>query len=65
MNQTYYNAVVEMEKAGVNPEYLEGWQSAYLLNPEREEQRLTEAYEAGYEAGQSKDMKGYKDWIKA
>ena len=61
----YYNAVVEMEKAGVDPEFLQGWQGGYLLNPMREEQRLTEAYEAGYEAGRDKDMHAYKEWIKA
>ena len=65
MNMQYYNAVVEMEKAGVDPEFLQGWQGGYLLNPMREEQRLTEAYEAGYEAGRDKDMRAYKEWIKA
>lgn len=65
MNMQYYNAVVEMEKAGVDPEFLQGWQCGYLLNPMREEQRLTEAYEAGYAAGQEKDMEAYKEWIKA
>ena len=48
MNMQYYNAVVEMEKAGVDPEFLQGWQGGYLLNPMREEQRVTDAYEAGY-----------------
>ena len=65
MNMQYYNAVVEMEKAGVEPEFLQGWQGGYLLNPMREEQRLTEAYEAGYEAGRDKDMDAYKEWVKA
>lgn len=65
MNMEYYNAVVEMEKAGVDPEFLQGWQCGYLVNPMREEQRLNEAYEAGYEAGQEKDTAAYKEWIKA
>jgi hypothetical protein len=65
MNMQYYHAVVEMEKAGVDPEFLQGWQGGYLLNPIREEQRLTEAYEAGYEAGRDKNMDAYKEWIKA
>ncbi len=64
MNMQYYNAVVEMEKAGVDPEFLQGWQGGYLLNPMREEQRVNEAYEAGYEAGRDKDMDAYKAWVK-
>lgn len=62
MNMEYYNSVVEMEKAGASAEFVLGWQCGYLLNPEREEQRLTEAYEAGYEAGKEKDMEAYKNW---
>lgn len=64
MNQEYYDAVVTMEKAGVDAEYLQGWQGGYLVNPEREEQRVTEAYEAGYSDGSDQNMDGYKDWIK-
>jgi len=64
MNMQYYNAVVEMEKAGVDPEFLQGWQGGYLLNPMREEQRVNEAYEAGYAAGQEKDTETYKEWVK-
>lgn len=65
MNQHYYNAVVAMEQAGTDPEFVQGWQNGYLLNPMREEQRLTEAYEAGYEAGKSHDTDAYKEWIQA
>jgi hypothetical protein len=63
MNQEYYNTTVEMEKAGVDPEYLQGWQGGYLVNDIREEQRVTEAYEAGFEDGQEKVLDGYKEWI--
>ena len=44
MNQQYYEAVTKMEEMKVDPEYIQGWQGGYLLNPEREEQRVTEAY---------------------
>jgi len=37
------------------------WQCGYLINPMREEQRLTPAYEAGYEAGKEKDVEAYKN----
>lgn len=64
MNQEYYDAVVTMEKADTNAEYIQGWQGGYLINPEREEQRLTEAYEAGYADGTEHNMDGYKEWTK-
>lgn len=62
MNKQYYDSVVTMEQAGVDAEFLQGWQNAYLLNPEREEQRMNEAYEAGYAAGKEKDLDAYKNW---
>ena len=37
MNQDYYNAVTKMEQAGVDPEYIVGWEGGYVLNPPREE----------------------------
>lgn len=65
MNQQYYEAVVAMEKAGTDSEFVQGWQNGYLHNPLREEQRLNEAYEAGYAAGKSHDLEAYKDWVNA
>ena len=41
MNKKYYDAVVTIEQAGVGVIYLQGWQGGYLLNPEREEQRIS------------------------
>lgn len=64
MNKEYYDTVVKMEAAGVDAEYLQGWQGGYLLNPEREEQRVTEAYQAGYADGTEKDLSAYKSWLK-
>ena len=63
MSNVYYEAVSRMEKAGVDPEYIQGWQCGYFLNPKREEQRLTEAYEAGYGSGTDKEIGGYEAWI--
>jgi len=51
MNQEYYDTVVKLEKDGTDPEYIQGWQGGYVMNPEREEQRLNDAYNAGYEDG--------------
>ncbi len=63
MDQTYYDAVKKMQEAGVNKDYLLGWMGGYLQNPEREEQRVNEAYEAGYEDGGNKATDNFSDWI--
>ena len=62
MNQSYYDFTTKMEQASVNAEYIEGWQSGYILNPPREEQRSTEAYEAGYEDGKAHNMDNFNNW---
>ena len=64
MNQEYYDAVTKMEDMGVDAEYVQGWQGGYLLNPEREEQRVTEAYSAGYEDGKAHNMDIFGHWKK-
>ncbi|MDE0250424.1 MAG: hypothetical protein OXK72_05385 [Gammaproteobacteria bacterium] len=64
MDQEYRDAVIKMESAGVDPEYLLGWQGGYLGHPEREEQRVTEAYTAGYEDGQEKNTENFEKWKK-
>jgi hypothetical protein len=52
-----------MQKANVSREYVVGWASGYLHNPQREEQRLNDAYEAGYADGEGKKFDGYSDWV--
>lgn len=64
MNQDYYDTTVKMEKAGVDEEYIIGWQCGYVMNPMREEQRVTDAYEAGYEKGKAHETEGFDAWIK-
>jgi len=59
MDQTYYEAVTKMEQMGCSEEYIQGWQGGYLQNPKREEQRVTEDYEAGYTDGESKDTSNF------
>jgi hypothetical protein len=63
MDQTYYDAVTKMEQMGVKDEYIQGWQAGYLQNPKREEQRITEAYEAGYADGEEKSLDNLDDWV--
>lgn len=63
MNNTYYDAVTKMDTMNINPDYKQGWIGGYLHNPEREEQRVTEAYSAGYEDGQNQDLSQLESWI--
>ena len=64
MDQTYYDTVDKMEKGGVDSEYMDGWMSGYLHNPKREEQRITDAYEAGYDDGFNKKTDKMGDYSK-
>ncbi len=64
MAQSYYDTVVEMEKKGVDPEYIQGWQGGYLHNPAREEQRVNDAYNAGFEDGKNRNTDHMAEWIR-
>ena len=60
----YYDAVDRMQKMKVDPEYIQGWIGGYMGNPKREEQRITDAYEAGYEDGEGSDISKFEQWVK-
>ncbi len=62
MNKQYYETVDQLEKMKVDREYIQGWIGGYLGNPEREEQRVTEAYSAGYEDGKQKKTDNAEAW---
>jgi hypothetical protein len=62
MNQAYRDATTKMEEMKVNPEYVLGWQGGFLGHPMREEQRLSEAYEAGFEDGGAKSTENFGKW---
>jgi hypothetical protein len=64
MDKTYYEAVDKMEKMGVDPDYIQGWQGGYLGNPKREEQRVSEAYDAGFEDGENRSTDKFDNWTK-
>ena len=63
MNQAYRDAITKMEEMQVDPEYVLGWQGGFLGHPKREEQRLTQAYEAGYEDGAAKSSENFANWL--
>ena len=56
MNDEYFKKVSELEKMGVSDDYIIGWQTGYQNSPKVEEQRLSDAYEAGYEDGEKKTI---------
>jgi hypothetical protein len=62
--KTLYETSTKMESAGVDPAYVLGWQSGYLHNPKLEEQRVTDAYDAGYNDGLAGKIDGYSAWAK-
>lgn len=64
MNSVYYETIDKMEKKGIDPEYVNGWASGFLHNPKREEQRINEAYAAGYSAGWEKKTGDFEGWIR-
>ena len=59
----YHQTISEMEKKNVDAEYIQGWIGGFMGNPKREEQRITEAYEKGFEDGSSHDTSNYESWI--
>jgi hypothetical protein len=62
---TYHATLKTMQDAGVDMRYYHGWASGALENTPLEEQRVTEAYTAGYEDGKSGSTEGYKQWLSA
>ena len=63
MNDLYYDTINKMEKANVSREYVVGWASGYLQNPKREEQRVNDAYDAGYTDGEEKNTENFSNWV--
>ena len=65
MNQAYRDGVTQMEDMNVQQEYILGWQGGFLGHPEREEQRLTEAYQAGFADGGDKSTENFANWVES
>lgn len=60
---TYHSTLKTMQEAGASAEYCHGWASGALENTPLEEQRVTEAYTAGYEDGKAGVTDGFQKWI--
>ena len=63
MDDLYREVTTRMEQAGVDPDYVLGWQGGYLGHPEREKQRVSDAYTAGRADGQEKNTDNFDKWI--
>jgi hypothetical protein len=64
MDPMYYDTISKLEEMGADSEYVQGWIGGFLHNPKREEQRITEAYEAGYEDGENRSTENAQNWLK-
>jgi len=65
MNQAYRDAWTQLDELQLQQEYVLGWQGGFLGHPQREEQRVTEAYEAGYADGSEKSTENFSNWVDA
>ena len=59
----YHKTIVEMEQNKVDRDYIQGWIGGFMGNPKREEQRITQAYEKGFEDGANRVTSNYQDWV--
>ena len=64
MDEKYFNTVTKLEEMDVNDDYILGWQEGYQGSPKVEEQRLTDAYEAGYADGEKKSIESVTNFKK-
>ena len=65
MSNVYYDTIDKMEKEHVNREYVTGWATGFLRSPKVEEQRITDAYDAGYQDGMDQKVDGFSSWTGA
>jgi len=63
MNNTYYEQISKMEQQGVNRDYIVGWATGFLRNPKVEEQRATDAYDAGFNDGMEGKVDSFSSWV--
>jgi len=63
MNQQYRDATSQMEKLNLQSDYIIGWQGGFLGHPLREEQRVNEAYKAGYTDGSEQSTENFANWV--
>lgn len=62
MDQQYHETIKKLEETNTDREYILGWIGGYMHNPQREEQRVTDAYSAGYTDGENGDIAHAGGW---
>jgi len=62
MSNVYYETIDSMEKGNVSQDYVTGWATGFLRGPKVEEQRITDAYDAGYQDGMDQKTDGFASW---
>ena len=62
MDQRYHETIEKLENMNIDRDYVLGWIGGYMHNPHREEQRVTEAYSAGYSDGEKQETTHAGDW---
>lgn len=62
IDSSYYETIDQLEKMGVERDYIVGWIGGYMENPEVEEQRRNDAYSAGYEDGKGRQTTNAERW---
>ena len=62
MQNIYYETIRRLEEMKVQRQYILGWASGYLGNPEIEEQRMTDAWQAGYDDGKACSTDEAENW---
>jgi len=63
MNEEYYAAIDKMEKANVSREYIVVGPAVFCKIQNVEEQRVNDAYEAGYTDGEAKNDGNFDEWV--
>jgi len=62
MSNEYYNTISRLEQENVSRNYILGWATGFLGNPEIEEQRMTDDYQAGYDDGKAGNTDNADNW---
>ncbi|MDH5435445.1 MAG: hypothetical protein OEX83_01685 [Gammaproteobacteria bacterium] len=62
-NINYHKTMTDLETKGVNKDYIIGWAGGFWHHPLREEQRVTDAYSAGYEDGKAGNVSSADSWV--
>lgn len=58
----YFSSLKELEEKNIQRDYITGWATGAQGSPKLEEQRVTEAYDAGFADGQAGHIDSHESW---